>query len=343
MYDLPRHSFSNRFDGSKSARDAVLAVTLTMLVACSPQPTIGPTAESTDSDGIPAPTSTTEASTPAYAHSPSPVPSSGETAAQGDSTALPGWTLVWSDEFNRAASTPPDPAHWGYDVGDGSSGGNAGWGNRELEYYTQDPANASTDGQGNLIIAARQADGTTKCYYGTCRYTSARLLTRDRFQFTYGHVEARIKVPSGAGMWPAFWMLGANIDTLPWPRCGEVDIMEQVGRLPNRIFGTIHGPGYSGDRAVGGKVDLPSPVADQFHVFAIDWTRDSLIWTVDGTPYQHATPADVAPNRWAYNLPFFLLINLAVGGSFGGPVAADAQFPLSMSVDYVRVYRPASG
>jgi beta-glucanase (GH16 family) len=339
---------------------AVLAVTLTNLIAaCSgvqsisgptgePIPTASvratsvPTGESSPTSGVRVtsepsgePSSTTDVP------STSPVPTARASVDAQPSTALPGWTLVWSDEFNDPAGTLPDPAHWGYALGDGSSSGNPGWGNHELEYYTQDPANASTDGQGNLLITARPADGSIGCYYGTCRYTSARLLTKDRFEFTYGHVEARIKVPSGAGAWPAFWMLGSNIDTLAWPRCGEVDVMEQVGRLPNRVYGTIHGPGYSGNRAVSATIDLPQPVADEFHVFAIDWTRNNLTWTVDGKPYLHASSGDVAPNRWAFNLPFFLLLNLAVGGDFGGPVGADAQFPQSMSVDYIRVYRAA--
>jgi len=266
---------------------------------------------------------------------PAPAP------APSDSTSHSTRTLVWGDEFDGPAGTLPDPAHWGYDLGDGRSAGNVGWGNQELQYYTEDAANASLDGQGNLLITARKADGAIDCYYGRCRYTSARLLTVSRFDFTYGRVEARIKVPAGAGMWPAFWMLGTNIDTVAWPGCGEIDVMEHVGRLPNRIFPTIHGPGYSGDHAFGKTLDLPVPVADEFHVYALEWAKDHLSWTIDGQPYHQATPGDVAPNEWAFNHPFFPLLNVAVGGTFGGPVGPDTRFPQSMSVDYVRVYSGA--
>ena len=153
------------------------------------------------------------------------------------------WKLAWSDEFNSKAGTAPDASVWGREIGDGVAIGNPGWGNDELEYYTDSTGNAATDGLGNLAITAKPADGSLQCYYGPCKYTSARLLTKNRFEIAYGRIEARIKVPRGAGLWPAFWMLGSDIDQVGWPQTGEIDIMENVGRQPNRVFGTLHGPG----------------------------------------------------------------------------------------------------
>jgi beta-glucanase (GH16 family) len=250
-------------------------------------------------------------------------------------------TLVWSDEFDEPAGTPPDPTHWGYERGDGTGQGIPGWGNNELEFYTDRPDNAATDGKSNLVITARVAAAKLDCYYGPCKYTSARLLTRGKFELTYGRVEARIKVPAGHGLWTAFWMLGTNIATVGWPAAGEIDIMENVGRRPNTLYGTLHGPGYSGSSGYGKTIDLPAPLAEDFHVVAIEWKKDAIVWTVDGAPFHAAGPADVAPNDWAYNHAFFLLLNLAVGGNLGGPVSPDTVFPASMLVDYVRVYEAA--
>jgi beta-glucanase (GH16 family) len=306
----------------------VVAMTLS---ACggstvSQEPTAKPSTSSTS--GSPTPSSSPPASTsPASAQPvPTPIPSA-------------DLRLVWSDEFDEPAGTPPNPDHWGYNRGDGTSESVAGWGNHELESYTDNPENAAADGKSHLVITARAAPATLDCYYGPCRYTSARLLTTGKFEQTYGRTEARIKVPSGAGLWPAFWMLGTNIGAVGWPASGEIDIMENVGRQPNKLYGTLHGPGYSGSNGFGSTLDLPAPLADEFHVYAVDWQKDGIVWTVDGTVYHHATPADVAPNAWAYNHPFFLLLNLAVGGDFGGPVSPDTKFPASMLVDYVRVYQ----
>lgn len=257
------------------------------------------------------------------------------TPSSGD----PALSLVWGDEFDEPAGTPPNPKHWAHAHGDGTAESIAGWGNNELQYYTEQVENAATDGSGNLVITARSADAGLDCYYGPCKYTSARLLTSGLYELTYGRVEARIKVPSGVGLWPAFWMLGTNIGTVGWPDSGEIDVMENVGRQPNRLYGTLHGPGYSGSNGYGTTIDLPEPVADDFHVFAVDWREDHIAWTVDGTEYHTATPKDVAPNEWAYNHPFYLLLNLAVGGNFGGPVSPDSEFPASMLVDYVRIFQ----
>lgn len=275
---------------------------------------------------------------------PSPEPPSATSAAPSSEspTLSPGppvWSLVWSDEFDGPAGTPPDPSIWGRDLGDGTGIGNAGWGNQEKEYYTDGAENAATDGQGNLVITARQADGAQACYYGPCEYTSARLLTRDRHEIHYGKVEARIKVPGGVGLWPAFWMLGTDIEEVGWPAAGEIDVMEFVGRWPTYVLGTIHGPGYYGSSGFSKTLDLGVPVADDFHRYAIEWRPGHIAWFLDGAQYHEASAADVAPGQWVFDHPFFLLLNLAVGGTLGGPVFPDTTFPQSMAIDYVRVYR----
>jgi beta-glucanase (GH16 family) len=250
-----------------------------------------------------------------------------------------GWKLVWSDEFNGAAGRPPDARNWTHEVGDGTAQGIPGWGNNELEYYTADPQNSATDGNGNLAITARRADGSLNCYYGPCQITSARLVSQHKAEFAYGRIESRIKVPAGAGLWPAFWSLGANIGDVGWPQTGEIDIMEFVGRVPNEAFGTIHGPGYSGGASFGDTHDFGVPVSDDYHTFSIEWQPDRIDWYVDGIRYHTATPASVAPNQWVFNHSFFLILNMAVGGYFGGPLDPNVVFPQSMLVDYVRVYQ----
>jgi beta-glucanase (GH16 family) len=251
------------------------------------------------------------------------------------------WKLVWADEFNSRAGTAPDPSVWGQEVGDGTANGIAGWGNSELEFYTGGTSNVATNGLGSLQITARAADGSLMCYYGPCEYTSARLLTKERFEVAYGRIEARIKVPQGAGLWPAFWMLGTDIDQVNWPQTGEIDIMEFVGREPNQVFGTLHGPGYSGGESYGKVYDLGQPVSDAYHVFAVEWEPDKIVWYIDGIPYFTAMPDDpfLQGKQWVFNHPFFILMNVAVGGNFGGPVGEDTTFPQSMSVDYVRLYQ----
>ncbi len=246
------------------------------------------------------------------------------------STAQQPWQLVWSDEFNGPAGTAPDSAKWTYDLGN-----NNGWGNRELENYTKDPANAHTDGKGNLVIHAEPA--------ATGGYSSARIKTQGLFAAgPGGRVEARIKVPQGAGMWPAFWMLGNTFNNRNWPQCGEIDIMESIGKEPARNHGSLHGPGYSGGKPMTAIYTLPDgkKFADDFHVFAIDWTPTSVTFYVDDTAYETVHDTDIpAGTKWVYNQPFFLLLNVAVGGNFAGPVGADTVFPQEMLVDYVRVYK----
>jgi beta-glucanase (GH16 family) len=249
-----------------------------------------------------------------------------------------GWQLAWQEEFSGPAGQPVNPARWSPEIGDGTAQGIPGWGNNEREYYTGSPANASLDGQGRLLISVRQADGSLSCYYGPCEYTSARLVSRDKVEIGHGRIEARIKVPAGAGLWPAFWALGSNIGQVGWPGSGEIDMMEYVGRNPNEVFGTLHGPGYSGGNGISGSHTLPGPVSDDFHVFAIEWQRDRIDWSVDGTLYHSATRADVGTNQWVFDKPFFMILNVAVGGFLGGPVDPALTFPRSMAIDYIRVY-----
>ena len=256
------------------------------------------------------------------------------------------WVLRWADEFNEAAGTPPNPNNWKHEVGDGTLNGIPGWGNSEFEYYTNDPENASTDGNGNLRIRLTAVNTETTdlvCYYGPCRYTSARLITQDRAAFQYGKIEARMKLPAGEdGLWPAFWALGTDIREVGWPQTGEIDIMEYVSRIPNEIFGTLHGPGYSGGASYGKTVSIPN-LTDDFHTYAVEWRENHIIWYVDGVKFHEARNTDAFLNgkEWVYNHPFFLLLNVAIGGNFGGTISPDLTFPQDTLVDYVRVYQAA--
>jgi beta-glucanase (GH16 family) len=246
------------------------------------------------------------------------------------------WVLAWSDEFNGANGSGVDASKWVSEIG-----GN-GWGNQELEFYTSRPQNASQR-DGNLAIKAVRekytgADGVTR------EFTSARLKTQGRFSQTYGRFEARIKIPGGQGMWPAFWMLGDDIDKNPWPACGEIDIMENIGKEPGTVHGSIHGPGYIGDTGLEAPYKLPEGqhFADDFHVFAVEWEPDAIRLYVDEHLYAARTRADMKPGwKWAFDHPFFLLLNVAVGGDWPGNPDATSVFPQTMLVDYVRVYRRA--
>jgi beta-glucanase (GH16 family) len=249
-----------------------------------------------------------------------------------------GWRPLWREEFRGPAGRPPDRRLFSYDLGDGSANNIPGWGNSELQYYTDDPANAALDGAGRLVITARAGDGTLSCYYGPCRYTSARLKTLGKREVGYGRVEARITLPRGAGLWPAFWSMGTDLGQVGWPQAGEIDIMEWVGRQPEEVFGTIHGPGYSGGASFGGVRDFGRDISEETHVFAVEREPGEIRWYVDGELYHRATPADVAPDPWVFDHPFFLLLNMAVGGNFGGPVSPDTVFPQTMKVDYIRVF-----
>ncbi|QFY05384.1 family 16 glycosylhydrolase [Nonomuraea phyllanthi] len=246
--------------------------------------------------------------------------------------------LVWSDEFNGAAGSAVDSSKWRFDIG------GSGWGNNEQQYYTNSTRNAAMDGSGNLVITARRENPANyQCHYGTCQYTSARLLTSATFTRAYGRFEARMKLPRGQGIWPAFWMLGNDIGSAGWPNSGEIDIMENIGREPSTVHGTIHGPGYSGSGGIGAPYSISGAFADAFHTFAVDWSPNLIVWYVDGVEYQRRTPADLGGNRWVFDHPFFMIMNVAVGGYWPGYPDASTTFPQTMTVDYVRVYAPPSG
>jgi len=244
------------------------------------------------------------------------------------------WVLTWSDEFDGPAGSAPDPKKWTTETGGG------GWGNKELEYYTARRNNSRLE-KGNLVIEAQQEKFTGPD--GVARdYTSARLKTEKLFTQKYGKFEARIHIPSGQGMWPAFWMLGDDISTVGWPACGEIDIMENVGSEPTRILGSLHGPGFSGANPLHAPYVVPNGnVADDFHVFAVEWEPQEIRFYVDGHLYETRTPADIPPNaHWPFDHPFFVVLNVAVGGNWPGSPDASTKFPQQMLVDYVRVYSP---
>ena len=244
------------------------------------------------------------------------------------------WTLVWSDEFSVPDGSAPDTKKWTYDIG------GKGWGNQELEYYTNRKENARIE-NGNLVITALRetytgADGLTR------DYTSARLKTQGLFTQAYGRFEARIKIPEGQGMWPAFWMLGEDISSAGWPKCGEIDIMENVGKEPGTVHGSLHGPSTerptSDLTAIFG---LPpgQSFADDFHLYAIEWEPDSVRFYVDANLYATFNSSQwPAGGKWVFDHPFFIILNLAVGGNWPGGPDASTKFPQSMLVDYVRVY-----
>lgn len=255
-------------------------------------------------------------------------------AATNSVPARPGWHLAWSDEFDRTDGSAPDPAKWGFDLG-----GN-GWGNKELESYTARKDNARIEA-GHLVIEARKETYAGKD--GISRpYTSARLKTQGLGAWTYGHIEARMKIPRGQGIWPAFWAMGTNIKPAGWPSCGEIDIMENIGKEPGTVHGTLHGPGYSGQNGPGHPYSLPAGkrFADDWHNYAIDWTTNSITWLVDEHPYATIKASDLpAGKKWVYDHPHFLLLNLACGGYWPGDPDTTTQYPQQLLVDYVRVWQ----
>ncbi len=242
------------------------------------------------------------------------------------------WTLTWSDEFNGPNSAP-DASKWVVETG------GEGWGNDELEFYTARPENVYLQ-DGNLVIKALKEK-----YSGggvTRDYTSARVKTQGKFSQAYGRFEARIKIPRGQGMWPAFWMLGDDVDKVGWPACGEIDIMENIGKQPGIVHGSIHGPGYVGGVGLEAPFRLPAgrAFADDFHVYAVEWEPEAIRFYVDDHLYVTRTRADMRPGwKWSFDHPFFLILNVAVGGDWPGNPDGTTVFPQTMLVDYVRVYR----
>jgi beta-glucanase (GH16 family) len=265
----------------------------------------------------------------------------------GPDTSLPGWTLTWSDEFEGANGSPPNPTYWAHDVG------GQGWGNDELEYYTDGAANTYLEDGNLVIVATTEGASGYSCANdgdpGPCQYTSGRIRTQPGtgttgFAQTYGRFEARMKLPAGAGLWPAFWMLGTNISTVSWPACGEIDAMENLGQAPSTVYGHLHMPQTgTGNYGPGTAYNLTSgSFADDYHVFAIEWQKGEVDFFVDGAMYdsitESSTPSDAT---WAFDgHPFFIVLNLAVGSkdSWPGATNASTMFPAKAYVDYVRVY-----
>lgn len=241
------------------------------------------------------------------------------------------YRLVWHDEFNGPAGAVPDPAVWLPVTGKPTSS------NGELETYTEQRSNYSLNGRGDLAITARRSKGG---------YTSAKIETLRGFHVRYGRIEARIKVPRGAGLWPAFWMLGTNYPQVGWPRAGELDPMELVGSKPNLLVGTVHGP-KTNNRAQWQQnvyARTVDPLSASFHVYGIDWSRTEITFTLDGAPYGEVRRSALHPNqRWVFDHPYYLVLDLAVGGRFPGPPNARTQFPARMLVDWVRVWKPVRG
>jgi beta-glucanase (GH16 family) len=254
--------------------------------------------------------------------------------------------LLWADEFNGKKGSLPSSKNWDYDIGNGY-----GWGNAEVEYYTNKPANISTDGKGKLVISANrisdaqgnQTDNSTaatqilnSCW--ECQFTSAKIKSSRKVQFQYGRIEARMKVAPGEGTWPAFWMLGADLlDGNPWPECGEIDIVETRGVEPSLVSAVLHGPGYGKGPGVGGSYQNPKPVSDDYHVYSIEWKKNQIDFYFDDRLISSETPASVKPGRWVFNQKFFLILNLAMGGEFGG--AIDPAINQTQTfVDYIRYY-----
>ena len=236
--------------------------------------------------------------------------------------AREGWELVWQDEFE---GDEIDLQNWTFDLGAG------GWGNNESQFYTDRPENARVE-NGMLVIEARREE------YRASDYTSARLKTQHLHAWRYGRIEARMKLPTGQGIWSAFWMLGEDIVSVGWPRSGEIDIMENIGESQT-VYGTVHGPGYSGGNGIGSPFTMSgAPLHETFHTYAIEWEPGEIRWYVDDALFNVVTD-EVVPGAWVYDHPFFIILNVAVGGVWPGYPDETTQFPQQLLVDYVRVYR----
>lgn len=238
----------------------------------------------------------------------------------------PGWTILWQDEFE---GTELNLQNWTFDLGGG------GWGNEEWQAYSDRPENVRVE-DGMLVIEARKEEVT----YSGRPYSSARIKTQGLHAWQYGRIEARMKLPYGKGIWPAFWMLGENMATKGWPTAGEIDILEFIGREPDRIYATVHAPGYSGGKGVGANLVVPSPdsLRNDFHVYAIEWEENEIRWYFDDQQFFKLTPQDV-PGEWIFDHPFFVILNVAVGGGWPGYPDSTTVFPQFLYVDYIRVYQ----
>ena len=240
-------------------------------------------------------------------------------------TSYAGYTLAWSDEFN---GTTLDPNVWTFETG------NSGWGNNELEYYTNRPENTTIQ-DGKLVIHALKEN------FGSASYTSARIKTQGKKEFQYGRVDIRAILPKTKGIWPALWMLGGNINNVGWPACGEIDIMELLGHEPAKAYGTLHwGASAATHGSKGTSYSLTSGTfSDQFHVFSMEWKQDEIKLYIDNNLYLTVNSTDVGSSPYPFNAPFFFIFNIAVGGNWPGNPDATTTFPQWMIVDYVRVYK----
>jgi beta-glucanase (GH16 family) len=228
--------------------------------------------------------------------------------------------LVFQDEFETPGA--PDPLKWSFELGTGSNG----WGNNELQYYTSRTENANISNGTLKITAIRES-------YSGSAFTSARLVSQNKYSFKYGRVEARAKLPTGVGTWPAIWMLGGNVNTISWPACGEIDIMEHVGAQQNKIFGTLHYPARYGANGDGGTTVIPD-ASTAFHIYSMEWNPLFIKIYVDGNLFHTVANSATLP----FNQNFFFILNFAMGGNFGGPVEA-AFTKASLEIDYIRVYQ----
>ncbi len=242
--------------------------------------------------------------------------------------AAPRYQLVWADEFDRDGL--PDATRWSWDT----QANKAGWYNNELQYYAADRAENARVENGRLIITARRESLADRPDHGGQRYTSARLITKGKAEWTYGMIEVRAKLPCGRGSWPAIWMLGA---TANWPDGGEIDIMEHVGKTPGDVFGTIHTRSTAGTYGNGGKIRVED-ACTAFHDYQIVWTPDAISFAIDGKAYHRYRNAGTGAAQWPFDQPQYLLLNLAIGGAMGGEVD-DAIFPIRFEIDHVRVYQ----
>jgi beta-glucanase (GH16 family) len=254
--------------------------------------------------------------------------------------------LLWSDEFNGKKGTLPSSKTWSREIGGG------GWGNSERQFYTDKAANASMDGSGRLVITANRIsneygdvigdvpgteDILNRC--SECQFTSARMKTARNIGFMYGRIEARMKLPQGIGTWPAFWMLGGDLlDGVPWPECGEIDIMEYRGDMSDQATSAIHGPTTPPGSGLGTRFLNMTPLSDGFHTYAIEWRKNSIDFIVDGRINGSVSSADTGTRGWVYNQKFFLILNLAMGGTYAGEFIDPTLNQAQLSVDYIRYY-----
>jgi len=256
------------------------------------------------------------------------------TTPKPTSTSLPtpsfvpdrvGWKLVWQDEFDGPEL---DLKNWTFDLGGG------GWGNQEWQVYTDQPQNVRVE-QGMLVIEARKQEAKDNEHL----YSSARIKTQGLHAWQYGRIEARLKLPYGQGIWPAFWMLGEDIKQIGWPACGEIDIMEHMGKEPDHIYAAVHAPGYSGERCIGSSLTTSADsLQNDFHVYAIEWNEKEICWYFDEEQFFKLTPEEV-PGKWGFDHPFFIILNLAIGGLWPGYPDETTLFPQFLCADYVRVYQ----